>query len=350
MIGEPKREWRDFCLTLHPVFIAVIALPLDSSTPTAGAAGGRSKSSEFSSIDHGQQQQQHPTTAHSLVMPTSSHPLAMTTHVLDAGQELACIDERAAHHIASAVPDYGALVHDAQQASNAERQMGVMQSIRAYPKAVCFSMGISLAIVMEGYDCILLNNFYAQPAFVKRYGDCVLKDDGVESCQISAPWQSGLSNGSQIGSLIGLQLVGWLSDRWGYRKTMMGSLFLMAVFTLIPFLAENLVTLLMGQLLQGIPWGIFQAIAVSYAADVCPVSLRPILTTYVNLCWVMGQLIGSGVLRAVVQRTDKWAYKIPYGESPFGEALGVSACSLVSLYLFQVCNGCGSPSSSPLPF
>jgi SP family general alpha glucoside:H+ symporter-like MFS transporter len=228
-------------------------------------------------------------------------------------EDVACIDVNAAIHIASTVQDYGALVQDATEASAGEKQMSVLQSIRAYPKAVFFSMGLSLAIVMEGYDTILLNNFYAQPSFVSKFGTCILKE-GVQSCQVPAPWQSGLSNGSQIGSLVGLQLGGWLSDKWGYRKTMMGSLFLMAVFILIPFLAENLVTLLIGQLLQGIPWGIFQILTVSYAADVCPVSLRPILTTYVNLCWVMGQLIGSGVLRAVVSRTDKWAYKIPYGE------------------------------------
>lgn len=237
----------------------------------------------------------------------------MTTYTLDSGaSNVACIDSTVAAKIASTVDNYDNLINDAAQASIEERRMGVMQSIWSHPKAVLFSMGISLAIVMEGFDTILLNNFYAQPAFVKKFGTCTIKN-GLEDCQISAPWQSGLSNGSQIGSLVGLQLVGWLSDRWGYRKTMMGSLCLMTIFILLPFLAENLVTLLMGQLLQGIPWGIFQALAVSYAADVCPVSLRPILTAYINLCWVMGQLIASGVLRAVVQRTDKWAYKIPYG-------------------------------------
>jgi len=30
------------------------------------------------------------------------------------------------------------------------------------------------------------------------------------------------------------------------------------------------------------------------------------------LCWVMGQLIASGVLRAVLQRNDQWGYRIPF--------------------------------------
>lgn len=230
----------------------------------------------------------------------------------EGSQDVSRIDTKVAAKIASQVDDYDALVHDAADASEDERGMSVLQSIRAYPMAVFFSVGISLAIVMEGYDGILLGNFYAQPAFTKNFGVCSIKD-GVEDCQISAAWQAGLSNGSQVGSLLGLQLVGWFTERYGYRKTMMASLFFMTAFTFLPFFAENLVTLLMGQLLQGVPWGMYQTLAVAYAADVCPVSLRPILTTYVNLCWVMGQLIASGVLRATVNRADKWAYKIPYG-------------------------------------
>lgn len=227
---------------------------------------------------------------------------------LDNSQEVARIDSKAAAKIASTVEDYDALVHDAQQAHDDELSMGIMASIRAYPKAVIYSVGISLAIVMEGYDTILLGNFFAQPAFTKKFGEC-----NADGCQISPAWQAGLQNGSQIGSIIGLSAVGYLTDSLGYRKTMMGALALMTAFTFFPFFAESLPVLLVGQILQGLPWGVYQSLAVAYAADVCPVALRPILTTYVNLCWVMGQLIASGVLRATVERTDKWAYKIPYG-------------------------------------
>ena len=39
--------------------------------------------------------------------------------------------------------------------------------------------------------------------------------------------------------------------------------------------------------------------------------LRPYLTTYVNLCWVLGALIASGVLRGFFEREDQWSHKIP---------------------------------------
>lgn len=40
--------------------------------------------------------------------------------------------------------------------------------------------------------------------------------------------------------------------------------------------------------------------------------LRPYLTSYVNLCWVIGQFIAAGVLRGFLNRDDQWAYRIPF--------------------------------------
>ena len=70
--------------------------------------------------------------------------------------------------------------------------------------------------------------------------------------------------------------------------------------------------LLAGYILCGIPWGVFQTLTTTYAAEVTPVNLRAYLTTYVNLCWVIGQLIAAGILRGFVSNTTQWAYRIPY--------------------------------------
>ncbi|KAI0998886.1 hypothetical protein K3495_g9312 [Podosphaera aphanis] len=67
-----------------------------------------------------------------------------------------------------------------------------------------------------------------------------------------------------------------------------------------------------GEFLCGIPWGAFQALTCAYVSDVCPVQLRSYMTTYSNLYWVIGQLLGSGVLRALVERPDEWSYCIPF--------------------------------------
>ena len=60
------------------------------------------------------------------------------------------------------------------------------------------------------------------------------------------------------------------------------------------------------------PWGVFQTLTITYASEVCPVALRGYLTTYVNFCWGLGQVIGIGVIKSMLGRTDEWAYRIPY--------------------------------------
>ncbi|KAJ0138776.1 putative Sorbose reductaseOU2 [Fusarium oxysporum f. sp. albedinis] len=161
---------------------------------------------------------------------------------------------------------------------------------------------------MEGYDMKLIGSLNAQPAFTKRYGHQLLSGD----YQITAAWQAGLSNGASFGSLIGLYLNGHVSERLGFKKALLLSLSFITAAVFTPFFAPSVEVLLVGQICQGIPWGVFKTLTTAYAAEVCPVHLRGYLTTYVNLCWVIGQFLSGGVLRAMADRTDEWAYRIPF--------------------------------------
>ncbi|KAI8662138.1 hypothetical protein LRP88_12589 [Fusarium phalaenopsidis] len=200
------------------------------------------------------------------------------------------------------------VAHEAAAAAEAERSMGLLASLKLYKKACFWSVFISICIVMEGFDNALLNNLYAYPPFQRKFG--VQQPDG--SYQLTAAWQSGLSNGTLCGQILGLFFNGIIADRFGYRKTLIGALIGCIAFIFIIFFSETLVQLLIGEILIGIPWGVFQTLTTTYAAEVCPTHLRAYLTTYVNLCWVMGQFIASGVLRAMLSRDDKWGYKIPF--------------------------------------
>ena len=95
-------------------------------------------------------------------------------------------------------------------------------------------------------------------------------------------------------------------------------------FIAIFFTAPNIKVLLVGEILAGIPWGVFQTLCITYVSEVCPVALRGYLTAYVNMCWGIGQLMwvflidesddsGVGVIKAMLGRTDEWAYRLPYG-------------------------------------
>jgi MFS transporter, SP family, general alpha glucoside:H+ symporter len=63
---------------------------------------------------------------------------------------------------------------------------------------------------------------------------------------------------------------------------------------------------------SALPWGFFAVAIPSYAAEICPLTLRGYLTTYVNLCWVMGHFIAIAVLIGLTGNTTQWAYRIPF--------------------------------------
>lgn len=156
------------------------------------------------------------------------------------------------------------MIMNAKAATEKEQRMTLWQGIKLYPKAVAWSMLISTCIVMEGFDIALVNNLYGFQKFNEKFGK--IQPDGTY--QISAPWQAGLSNGAQVGEIIGLFINGFVSERIGYRYTVMACLFLIACFTTIFFTAQNVQTLLVGEILAGIPWGVFQTLTVTYASEV----------------------------------------------------------------------------------
>ncbi|KAK4678933.1 hypothetical protein QC764_001060 [Podospora pseudoanserina] len=214
-------------------------------------------------------------------------------------------DEKGAGHFTAA----DRVIHGARMATEKEQNMTLLQGIKLYPKAIAWSLLISTCIVMEGYDICLVNNFYAFPQFNQKYGEQL---PNSEKWEVPAPWQAGLSNGAMVGELIGLLINGWVSERFGYRWTVIASLMVLNGWIALFFTAQNVQTLLAAEILCGVPWGIFQTLTITYASEVCPVAMRGYLTTYVNFCWGLGQLIGIGVIMSMLGRRDEWAYRIPY--------------------------------------
>ncbi|KAG9249480.1 sugar porter family MFS transporter [Emericellopsis atlantica] len=206
--------------------------------------------------------------------------------------------------------DAAHLAQDAAHAADAEHNMGILAAIKQYPKAIGWSMLLSSTLIMEGYDLALLGNLYASPVFNEKYG-AWSEEQGKHV--ISAAWQSGLSNGARAGEVIGLLIAGWITDRYGAKWTTIGFLYMMIGTIFALFFAPNVQILVLGEVLCGIPWGAFQSVAAQYASEVSPVILRPYLTTFINMCWVIGQFFAAAVSRGSVDYQDSRAYRIPFG-------------------------------------
>jgi len=99
--------------------------------------------------------------------------------------------------MSAANPDIAAQNASAKQATQNEHEMSIRDALKLYPKAIMFSLILSMAVVMEGYDLSVMGGFLGFPQFKQRYGDQPDPEHPGDRV-ISAPWQSGLTNGVQV--------------------------------------------------------------------------------------------------------------------------------------------------------
>jgi SP family general alpha glucoside:H+ symporter-like MFS transporter len=202
------------------------------------------------------------------------------------------------------------VIKDAAKADAAEHQMSLREAFHIHKKAIFWSMALSGALIMEGYDVVVIGSFYGQPNFLRRFG--VPFAASQNGYIIPAKWQSALSNGSSAGGILGLLFNGWASDRYGPKVVMMASIVALTGFIFILVFAESLTMLVIGEVFCGIPWGVFQTLTTAYASEVCPIQLRGYLTAYVNLCWGVGILLSSGVVKATIPIQSDWSWRLPF--------------------------------------
>ncbi|KHN94073.1 General substrate transporter [Metarhizium album ARSEF 1941] len=216
---------------------------------------------------------------------------------------------------------------------DSDKELVFLTCCRQYPKAVGWSLLLFLTVVLEAYGKSLLFGFVAFPAFQRKYGTLRAgARPGSGDYEISSAWQIGLQNATYACELVGLLTHGYITYIVGYRKVMMGSLLWLCMSVFPAVFANSITTLLVSQALcaeqlarcwpssfrdprpdraAGIPWGVIQTLAATYAAEVVPSGLRPYVLSNINICWVAGQLLGTGVLRAMLHNTSEWSYRLP---------------------------------------
>ncbi|CAH6723824.1 maltose permease Mal31p [[Candida] jaroonii] len=199
------------------------------------------------------------------------------------------------------------VLDDVQLATDSEHDITLKEALKVYPMCIFWGIIISSTIIMEGYDVSLLGNFIGYPSFQKKYGRPF--EDHYE---LTGPWQVGLSCASSVGAFFGVLSNGFLIEKFGHRKVIMFFLVWMTGGIFIPFFAPRVEVLLVGQIFNGIPWGVFATMGPTYSSEIMPVALRGYMTAFVNLCWATGQLLAGGILKGLVSNTTEWGYRIPF--------------------------------------
>lgn len=201
---------------------------------------------------------------------------------------------------------------DLSQAIRLEHDLTFLQAAKLYPKAIGWSAFVSIGVIMLAFDPQLVGNLYSIPQFQRDFGYRYRGGGGDGEYIISAEWQTALSMGSPVGQVVGALFAAFPMERFGRRRTFSACVFLVAGLIFIQFFSRDIRVLLVGELLAGLVLGMFVVIAPAYASEVCPLALRGHLSSFVNLCFVIGQLLANGVTAGTQKRQDHWAYSIPF--------------------------------------
>lgn len=108
---------------------------------------------------------------------------------------------------------------------------------RAWVPVLCW-----LAIVLDGYDAVVLGAVLPS----------LLEDPGINVTPASATW---IASAGLVGMMLGAIAMGFLTDRLGRRKLMMGSVLVFSVLTAAAALAPDATTLGLLRFLAGIGLG-----------------------------------------------------------------------------------------------
>ncbi|KFH41782.1 General alpha-glucoside permease-like protein [Hapsidospora chrysogenum ATCC 11550] len=215
--------------------------------------------------------------------------------------------------------------------------------------------------MLEGYEIVMVPSFFAYQPFSRFYGVAQprqMGDGGLTPLGERAPpeslnplndvdgdgrldrivptWlQVVIPVGLAGAQLIGLLTAPELSRKIGYQKSALIGVSMAFYFLILPlassFLhgrgqASNLRNGLLaaGDILLGLPWGLFQAIIMPYVSDITPLKLNGPATALQSIFWLIGQVFACSALLAASKlglppsritladaRRDRWAFRAP---------------------------------------
>ncbi|KJZ74252.1 hypothetical protein HIM_06258 [Hirsutella minnesotensis 3608] len=197
-----------------------------------------------------------------------------------------------------------------------ESDLGFFETIKLYPKAIAWSAFFSIGVISVAFDQQLVGSLYSAPQFRRDFG-YLYKNEYI----VDASWQSGLSMGSPVGQVVGALFAAYPMESFGRKRTFAICVVITSGLVFIQFFARSISILLVGELLAGLVLGVFVVIAPTYGSEVCPTAIRGHLTSYINLCFVIGQLVANGVTAGTQRMTTHWAYSLPFALQWFWAAL-----------------------------
>lgn len=197
---------------------------------------------------------------------------------------------------------------------HAER-MPLWQAVRTYPKVVTYFACLTSAVILWGYDLVIVGSVTAVPAFQKDFGE-LFEDEWI----IPAGWLSLWLAFGPLGSLFGSITGGFIQDRIGRRYSLMTGAIIASMAVAVIFTSNLPATLdarrgmfLVGKTIQGFAVGIIKIQCLTYVSENAPTVLRGPAMALFPTATLLGQLIGSAVVFSIEDVETSNGYLIAFG-------------------------------------
>lgn len=193
-------------------------------------------------------------------------------------------------------------------------------SIRLYPKIVGYSVGLTSAFLLAGYDAVIVSTITAVPRFQVDFGEPY-----GSMYIIPSEWMSLWNALGYAGSMVGGAVGGPWQDRTGRRWPLaIGSLIsavsvaVMYVSNLPDDMDSRRGLFLVAKIIQGFAIGVLMAVTQTYISETVPTSLRGSAMGLFPTFMMLGQIVGAGVVFSASDITSAKSYLVSFASQwPF---------------------------------
>ncbi|KAJ4355805.1 uncharacterized protein N0V89_003826 [Didymosphaeria variabile] len=182
------------------------------------------------------------------------------------------------------------------QASDQRRTL--WQNVTRYRKVMWVTFGLTSAILMYGYDNVVVGTVSGIPAFQRDFG-VLLDNEFILPSNWLALWNVSSPLGAMLGSLFG----GWFQDRVGRRFSLALCSFVSALAVAVMFVSyipsspdARRALFLVGRFGQGCCIGAAMVATQTYLSEVLPPVLRGSGMALFPIFTLIGQLMGALVI------------------------------------------------------
>ncbi|KAH7176415.1 general substrate transporter [Dactylonectria macrodidyma] len=197
-------------------------------------------------------------------------------------------------------------------------------ALKTYPKIVGYTLGLCIGILLFGYDNVIVSSVSAMPAFQSDFGQ-------YDNYKLILPssWLGAWTAASPIGLVFGASAAGWFQNWRGRRPSLIVGNMVTAVGIAICFVSNRVGELdgrrgvyLVGKMSEGLGLGMIVCSTQTYISEVAPVTIRAFSLSLIPICTLFGQLVGSGVVYALLSAPANRSYTIAFASQwPFSAVL-----------------------------